>query len=152
MPDLTPSETRVIFIISVIIIISGILQYYGNPYSKQANIDYSKADSVFSRLSHQKGNKDKQYDYLNDENKKATTRDVNNRESSHTRFSKPININTADENDLKKLPRIGPAMAKRIIEFRLINGPYNSVDELKKVKGIGEKTFNKIKPYLEPIP
>lgn len=152
MPELTPSEKRVILIISVIIIISGTLQFFRTPYSRQIHIDYSASDSIFSRLSHQTGNKYQQNDYLKEENKTATTRDANNIYSHDIDNSKPVNINTAGENELKKLPRIGPAMAKRIIEFRIVNGPFNSINDLMKVKGIGEKTFKKIKPYLKPIP
>jgi len=62
-----------------------------------------------------------------------------------------VNINTANENDLKKLPRIGPAIAKRILEYRKVHGPFKSNDDLQKVKGIGKNTFEKLKPYLQKI-
>ena len=62
-----------------------------------------------------------------------------------------IDINQANEKELQKLPRIGPAMAIRIIEYRNVNGPFKSVDELTKVKGIGKKTLELIKPYLREI-
>ena len=62
-----------------------------------------------------------------------------------------VNINTAGEAELVKLPRIGPAIAKRIIAFRKINGPFKSIEDLQQVKGIGKKTINNIKPYLQKI-
>ena len=62
-----------------------------------------------------------------------------------------ININKATEQEFKPLPRVGPAIAKRIIIFREMNGLFKSNDDLKKVKGIGPKTFEKIKPYLQKI-
>ena len=52
-----------------------------------------------------------------------------------------ININTADADTLMKLPRIGPKMAQRILDFRKENGKFKKIEELMKVKGIGEKTF-----------
>jgi comEA protein len=59
-----------------------------------------------------------------------------------------ININTASAADFQKLPRIGPQIAQRIIDFRTQNGPFKRVEELMKVKGIGEKLFDQIKDRI----
>ena len=56
-----------------------------------------------------------------------------------------VHINTADEKALEALPGIGPVMAKRIVEYRQQNGPFSSVEELKKVRGIGEVRFSRLK-------
>ena len=56
-----------------------------------------------------------------------------------------ININLADINELKKITGIGDVKAQSIIEYREKNGGFKSVDEIKNVDGIGEKTFEKIK-------
>ncbi len=50
-----------------------------------------------------------------------------------------VNINTADSTTLQTLPRVGPALAERIIEWRESNGPFRGVDDLLAVSGIGEK-------------
>ncbi len=60
-----------------------------------------------------------------------------------------ININTSGEEELTKLPGIGEAMAKRIISYRQEKGPFASIEEIKNVKGIGEKNFEKIKDKIE---
>lgn len=59
-----------------------------------------------------------------------------------------IKISTATEADFDKLPGIGPSKAKAIIEYRTTH-PFKSVSDLKNVKGIGDKTFENLKPYLE---
>lgn len=59
-----------------------------------------------------------------------------------------VNINTASSEQLQMLPRVGPALAGRIIEFREANGPFRSVDEILAVKGIGESSFAKLEPYI----
>ena len=59
-----------------------------------------------------------------------------------------VNINTASTGELELLPRVGPALAGRIIEFREANGPFQTVDEILAVKGIGESSFEKLKPWI----
>lgn len=51
----------------------------------------------------------------------------------------PINLNTAGVEQLDELPRVGPAIAQRIVDWREQNGPFTSVDDLLGVPGIGEK-------------
>ena len=59
-----------------------------------------------------------------------------------------ININTADINKLQELPGVGPATAGNIISYREQNGNFNSIEDLKAVPRIGEKTFNKLKDSI----
>lgn len=58
---------------------------------------------------------------------------------------KVININTASLKALKTLPHIGPKIAERIIKYRQAYGPFQSLEEITKVAGIGPKTLEKIK-------
>jgi len=60
-----------------------------------------------------------------------------------------INLNTASQVELEKLTGIGPAMAVRIIEYRQENGGFRNVEEIKLVKGIGEKMYEKIKEEIK---
>jgi competence protein ComEA len=59
-----------------------------------------------------------------------------------------VNINSADSGQLALLPRVGPSVAQRIIDYRKKNGPFKSTDDLMLVQGIGEKTYQLIKPYV----
>ncbi len=63
-----------------------------------------------------------------------------------------ININTASQEELERLPRIGPAMAQRILTYRQTHGPFKNVDDLTNVKGIGPKTLDRLrdKVTLDP--
>ncbi len=59
-----------------------------------------------------------------------------------------LNINTASAEELESLSGIGPQMAKRIIQYREKHGNFTSVDALTEVKGLGEKTLEKLKPFI----
>ncbi|MCX7994645.1 MAG: helix-hairpin-helix domain-containing protein [candidate division WOR-3 bacterium] len=63
--------------------------------------------------------------------------------------AKQISINSASLEEIELLPGIGPALARRIIEYRERNGGFKEISEIKKVKGIGEKLFEKIRPYIK---
>ncbi|HHY06012.1 MAG TPA: ComEA family DNA-binding protein [Clostridia bacterium] len=59
-----------------------------------------------------------------------------------------VNINTANQNELMTLPRIGPAIATRIIEYREQEGSFQKIEDIMKVSGIGEVTFAKLKEQI----
>lgn len=59
-----------------------------------------------------------------------------------------VNINTADEKTLDTLPGVGPAMAKRIIEYRETEGAFQSIEDIKKIRGIGDAKFAKLKDKI----
>lgn len=59
-----------------------------------------------------------------------------------------VNVNTASADELQFLPQVGPALAGRILEFRETNGAFKGVDELVAVRGIGETSLAKIKPFV----
>ena len=59
-----------------------------------------------------------------------------------------VNINTASEEELARLPRVGSTVAQRIVEFRKKNGKFERAEDLMLVSGIGDRTFDLIAPYV----
>jgi competence protein ComEA len=59
-----------------------------------------------------------------------------------------VNINTASETELDKLPGVGPATAKKILDYREQNGGFESIDQLKDVPGIGDSKFEQLKDQI----
>ena len=59
-----------------------------------------------------------------------------------------IDLNAADAYDLDRLPGIGPAKAEAILAYREEHGPFQSVDDLLSVSGIGEVTLENLRPYV----
>lgn len=61
----------------------------------------------------------------------------------------PLNINTATPEALERLPRIGPVLARRIIEYRAAHGPFRRLEDLEAVPGIGPKTLQELAPLVK---
>ncbi|MBX2992567.1 MAG: helix-hairpin-helix domain-containing protein [Bacteroidetes bacterium] len=101
--------------------------------------DYSRQDSLYAEAAQ----KHAQLVTTSVDSTKPATR------SSHkTLRVAAVNINTAGKTQLMSLPGIGEAYAERILEYRKTNGRFNSVEELSKVKGIGKKKLEKIRPHV----
>ncbi len=73
-------------------------------------------------------------------------------ESAAASARNPVDLNAATSADLQAVPGIGKVLADRIVEFREKNGPFGRVDDLVKVQGIGEKSLEKLRPYLAVSP
>lgn len=59
-----------------------------------------------------------------------------------------VDLNAATEDDLQRLPKVGPSLAKRIIEYRRTMGRFRRTDELLQVPGIGPKTFEALQDHV----
>lgn len=68
-------------------------------------------------------------------------------DSTTTPIQLQININEANETELTLLPHIGPSLANRIILYRTSTGPFQKVEDLQNVKGIGPKIVNQVKDF-----
>ena len=67
-------------------------------------------------------------------------------------FSQPlshaVNINTASQDELEKIPHVGESLAAKIVRHREINGPFRRVEHLMLIQGISDKRFRKIRPLV----
>ncbi len=63
-----------------------------------------------------------------------------------------VDINQAEWPELAQLPRVGPVLARRIVDSRLTDGPFVDHDDLLRVSGIGPRTLEEMRPYLLPMP
>jgi len=70
-------------------------------------------------------------------------------QASESNLAGRLNINTSTVEELVMLPGIGEGIAKNIISFRNANGPFNSVDDLIKVKGVGDKRLDALRPLIK---
>lgn len=80
---------------------------------------------------------------------KTNTSYIENSKSLTNNKNEKVNINTATQTELETLPGIGPSTALKIINYRKENGKFNSVDDIKKVSGIGDSKFDKIKDFIK---
>jgi competence protein ComEA len=60
-----------------------------------------------------------------------------------------VNINTADVKTLETLPGVGASKAQAIVDYRTAHGNFKSIDDLKNVKGIGDKIIEQVKGMVE---
>ena len=62
--------------------------------------------------------------------------------------ARPVNLNTANSEELQQVPGIGPATADKILKMRKSYGPFKSVDDLLAIRGLGQKRLDKMRKYL----
>ncbi len=127
-------KSVIIFLIITFTIGTGIITIRKLSYRDDADqfkSRYSELDKEFSEIS-------KNDSLLTIQKEKRENQTINLK----------ININTADEGELMKLPGIGIVLSKRIINYRNSVGKFKIVNEIIKINGIGEKKFEKILPHI----
>ena len=71
-----------------------------------------------------------------------------NSESVHKSETAVVNINTASSEEIAAIPGLGEKKSQAIVRFREKHGPFAKVEDLKRVDGVGDKLFEKIRPYV----
>lgn len=99
----------------------------GTPSRRQVAMPIEESESASARVS-----------------EKASTDSPSARQAG----ARQVDLNQATLLELEALPGIGPKLAQRVIEHRDENGPFRSVDDLRQVKGIGRKKFDRLRPHV----
>lgn len=105
----------------------------------------NERDLILARYEPTEGTSTKNYEESNEPTVVSDTTDENEEEDPAVEL---LNINTATNQQLQELPGIGPAYARRIIQWREENGNFTTKDQLLEIKGIGEKRLARIKPLV----
>ncbi len=142
----TRNETAVIIFLSAAAAAGGLIRFLSPPASRR---DYAEAyrihDSVFAARAAAAAVRE---DALRRPENETARRPAPKERPLEASPARPADLNRAGPRQLEAIPGIGPSIAGRILEYRERNGPFTSVDELRKVSGIGPKTYERIKPYL----
>ena len=139
MISFTGQERRILLVLVctflVGLIIKGIQHERDENHLQILESSVSKFDSEYSAIAMEKSEKPVQTG-------KQVARQTKSKDTLR------IDINSAEEKLLVLLPRIGPVLASRIVEYRIKNGPFLTLDDVIKVRGIGPKTLERIRPYI----
>lgn len=153
---LTPTETKVlIFLLVVFLFGYGVKYFYLRESIEYKEFDYSEEDSVFNSITGYNKNllqkklepAGKKVDYK----REVLDLDTLKFQSNKKKIIPPelrININTAGIEEFTGLPGIGEKTAEKIIIFRKKIGRFRKLNELLKVKGIGNSKYSNIKKYI----
>ncbi|HEY6953210.1 MAG TPA: helix-hairpin-helix domain-containing protein [Bacteroidota bacterium] len=134
---LTKTERKVILFLSGTALLGAGVRLYQETFPSNPQFDYSVSDSTFAALSEKTTEESSGVD---------TTADATVAEDDTA--SAPVNVNTASKQELMTLPGIGDVTATRIIAYRTDVGPFRSIEDLRKVKGISKKKLEKIAPLV----
>jgi len=111
--------------------------------------EFSSADEEFSNVESLEGLIDADSDEKVQNNKESDgSDDIETRASADNDSGDRINLNSATQKELESLPGVGPATAKNIIDYREKYGGFADIEEIKNVKRIGDKTYEKLKEYI----
>lgn len=154
--NLTKKELAVIGFLFITFIAGVILKYSG--WKNPGDYSYTESDREFDARVKQsfeeleKNNLTEQQRNKSDSIKKFADSLITQKDAPKERKSlqpgRKININTALAGDLQLLPGVGEVTAERIIEYRESKGPFRKAEDLKKVKGIGDKKFEQLIQYI----
>ena len=141
----TKAQLRAIWFIIIVFAMAVLYQYARVYIISEDEYDFSTFDSIFVNRRNSILANEFQPDTLSPQKYQHME---SAEEQSVVIQQFPININEATLEELQALPRIGPAMAARIVNYREQNGPFRQKRDLMKVKGIGKKTYANLQDLI----
>jgi comEA protein len=158
----TKNEMKVIIFIITVLVVGFSIKYYKYVAAGSDAYDFTQSDAEFKKRSMliYSGGSDTIEEFTPEEKEllERIQQDENEQQDERSYFKqrnrielteKSININTASREELERLPGIGETIAERIIVYRQQNPKgFRKIEDIMKVKGIGQKKFDKMKIYL----
>jgi comEA protein len=153
---ITAKESIIIAFLTITFIAGLIIRYSG--WNRPEGFSYSGTDKQFEEKTKQSfdllkkqslsGLQKERSDEIKNFADSIRTETDSRKNNKIVKLDRAINLNNAYTADLQLLPGIGEVMAERIIEYREKTGGFKNIEELKNVKGIGEKKFEMLKPFV----
>jgi comEA protein len=125
---LTRTERNVILFLTLTLMVGAAIRFYQERFPSNRQFDYTSVDSAFAVFQSKVGS-----------------------DSIRAKEFAPgqvIDLNSATKAELTNLPGVGDVLAERIIRQREEQGAFESISDLRKVKGISQKKFDKLKPLI----
>jgi len=143
----TPNERRLLFVLLGLFLLGATLKLLHLTHETSPGFSYAAADSEFAHRSALLDSLDALRDST--QGLERQTQLTSSRSKKRLPAPASINLNTATKDELKMLPGVGEVMAQRILDYRTAHKGFRTLEELKSVKGIGTKTFERLRPYLK---
>jgi len=139
---LTGTERKVILFLSGTVLVGAGIRLYQETFPSVPRFDYRASDSTFAALSEKEiGEAEPEAAFVAESNAEESTAEDDTATSR-------VNINSASKQELMTLPGIGEVMSDRIIAYRVEAGPFRTIDELRKVKGISKRKLEQLLPFV----
>jgi competence protein ComEA len=137
----TKNEQKIFLFLSIVFVagvsVKAYRAYFTPPPVRQ--FDYSASDKEFEERSK----------YLTSALPAEGTNDTTTNKTAGRSVKKKVNLNTATKDELVSLPGIGEGIAEQILIYRDEHGEFSTVEQLRKIKGIGPKKFEKLRPHVK---
>lgn len=145
---ITAGELRAMWVLLMFLLVGTIVKSYQEHHLPFDEDLYAEADSIFlAATTRLQDSTSLEISALDQDTTGGSAETTENLQTLFAAAGK-VNLNTSTQQELEKLPRIGPAMAARIIAHRTRYGPFKTEKDLLKVKGIGEKTLERLKNHI----
>lgn len=139
---LTSTERKVILFLSGTLLLGAGIRLYQETFPSVPQFDYSASDSTFAALSEkQTGGTEEEASFVAEPNAEEST-------AEDDTATIKVNVNTASKQELMTLPGIGEVLSDRILAHRTEAGPFKTIDDLRKVKGISKRKLEQLLPFI----
>lgn len=145
---ITTPEASALLFIAFVLLVGFSSQHFGLQKSAFGAEDYTSLHEDFAARSAAEPDSGEAVVAVDSTDEAATASPAPRSRRSAKQPPVRMNLNTASERLLQRLPRVGPKIAERIIAYREAHGPFAEPSHIVRVRGIGPKTYEQMEPYL----